>query len=186
MKLHLAALASALALIAPMTAVAKDHQAYYGFGSGFNAYSQGDDNEQGDRDDNDNRGNSHHCTNPAGNERGWCKKHHRGIYNRNGYNGNNGYPNPNNGQYPNNNYNNNCNSNGYNNGGRNGNVVLRGVITGVNGNTLTLLQALSTITIDDSLALQYGRVNGSLYPTRSVTVTGYYDNNGYFRATTIS
>jgi hypothetical protein len=156
MKMHLAALVSALALIAPVSAVAKDHQQPYAVA------------------DNDSDDHKHNCVNPAGNERGWCKQHHQGIYNCNGYNGNNGYPNPNN----------TCSGNGYNNG-QNGNVVLRGVITRVNGNTVTMLQGLSTITFDDSLAYRNGRVNGSLYPTRSVTVTGYYDNNGYFRATSI-
>jgi hypothetical protein len=147
MKLYLAALVSALALIAPLSAVAKDHQQpYYGAGQ------VADNDDQGDRDKDDRK---HNCVNPAGNERGWCKQHHQGVYS------------------------------GYNNGGRNGNVVLRGVITGVHGNTITMLQGLSTISFDDSLALQYGRVNGSLYPSRSVTVTGYYDNNGYFRATSI-
>ena len=193
MKMHLVALLSVIALVAPVAAVAKDHhqqQPYYGYGSGFNGYNQGqnesendndNDNEQGDRDEDGNgnqgRGNPQNCVNPAGHQRGWCKQHHRGDNNCNGYNNNNGYPTAT--PTP---YNNNC----YNNGNRNGNVVLHGVITSVNGNTVTMLQGLTTISFNDSLAYQYGRVNGSLYPTRSITVNGYYDNNGYFQATSIN
>ncbi len=183
MKMQLAALVAALALVTPIMGSAKDHQSQ-GNGSG-NVYAQNQQN-QNDQDNDDqgngNRGSSgsaHQCTNPAGHQRGWCKNQRQ---NQNGNcNGYNGYPTPN----PNNGQNNgNCASNGQN--GQNGTVVLRGVITGINGNTVTILRGLVPTSFDDSQAVQNGRVNGSLYPSRSITAQGYYDNNGYFRATTIS
>jgi hypothetical protein len=108
-------------------------------------------------EDNDDQGagNAHNCVNPAGHVRGWCK--HHGNTN---YNGNNG------GYY-----------------GQN--QQLQGVVTGVRGSSVTLLQGLSSITIDASQALQRGNTNGPLYVTRSITAYGYYDNNGYFHATQI-
>lgn len=117
---------------------------------------QGREGEQGD-DDDQGRGNPHNCVNPAGHERGWCKHHRNDGY----YNGNN-------------------------NGGYYGNnSSLTGVVTSVHGNSVSILQGLSTLTFDASQALQRGDTNGPLYVTRSITAYGYYDNNGTFHATEI-
>lgn len=115
-----------------------------------------------DEDDNDQgRGNAHNCVNPAGHERGWCKNGRNGNYNNNGgyYNGNGAY----NGQTS----------------------TIQGVVTGVRGNTVSVLQGLSTISFDASQALQRGYTNGPLYVSRSITAYGYYDGNGTFHATQI-
>lgn len=189
MNLKLVALLGALTLITPALAMADPWQGPYA-GYGYSQNDQGDDDRDGDRDDRGGRG--HNCVNPAGHERGWCKNHRNRNCNNNynGYPNNGQYPYPNNGQYP---YPNNGQYNGcYGNNGYNGyngygqNATIRGVITGVNGNTITILQGLNPVSIDASVAFQYGRVNGSLYPSRSITAQGYYDQNGYFHATMIS
>ena len=59
------------------------------------------------------------------------------------------------------------------------------MITSVNGNTVTILQGLTTRSFDASQAFQRGAVSGQLYPTRSITAYGYYDGSGYFHAVTI-
>ncbi len=74
--------------------------------------------------------------------------------------------------------------NGYNGYGQ-GNATLAGVITSVNGSSITILQGLSTRTFDASQAFARRAVYGQLYPTRSITAYGYYDGGGYFHAVSI-
>ena len=194
MKLQLAALVSALTLLSTTAAIADEHQQQWqGPYAGYSVGNHQDNDDQGDKDRDD-----HHksCVNPAGNQRGWCKNHNRNnncYYNNNGYPNNGQYPYPNNGQYPypnNGQYNGCYNNNGYNGGYNNGNgyqnATIRGVITSVNGNIVNVLQGLSSVSIDATQAFRSGRVNGQLYPTRSITAQGYYDNSGYFHAVTIS
>lgn len=83
-----------------------------------------------------------------------------------------------------------CKHNGYNNNqngyyGNNQNAQLHGIITGVSGDTVSILQGLTTISFDATAAIQRNNVNGSLYPTRSITAYGYWDNNHYFHANAI-
>lgn len=112
--------------------------------------------EQDDEDDNDQgRHGRQSCVNPAGHQRGWCKHGRNGGY----YNNNGGYY----GQ----------------------NSTIQGVVTGVHGNSITILQGLSTISIDATQAFQRGYTNGPVYATRSITAYGYYDGNGTFHATEI-
>ncbi len=83
----------------------------------------------------------------------------------NGY-PNNGYPN---GNYPN---------NGYPNGG--GNASIRGVVTSISGNRVTLLQGvLNTVTIDDQQALNNGAAQ-NLYVGRTVTAYGFWSGNVFY------
>ena len=191
--MQLAALIGALTLFSTSTALADPPQQWQGPYGGYSYNNSQDNDDQGDRDGDDRK---QSCTNPAGNQRGWCKKHNRRgngngncNYNYNGYPNNGQNPYPNNGQYPypnNGQYSNNgCNNSGYNNNGYS-NATLRGVVTGVNGSTVSIVQGLGTITFDASQAFQTGRVNGQLYPTRSITAQGYYDNNRYFHATVIN
>ncbi|MHB8146367.1 MAG: hypothetical protein ACYDGM_03770, partial [Vulcanimicrobiaceae bacterium] len=74
-----------------------------------------------------------------------------------------------------------CRHNGQNgqNGyyGNNQNAQLQGIITGVSGDTISILQGLTSISFDATNAIRSNNVNGSLYPTRSITAYGYYDNN---------
>ena len=79
------------------------------------------------------------------------------------------------------NNNNNNNNNNYN--GSNSTASVRGIITSVSGNTVTLLQGLSTVTINDQTAINNNQAN-NLYVTRTVTAYGYW-NNGTFYATSI-
>ena len=163
MKKQLAAILGALVLLAPAVSLA----------------------DPPDRDDQGDQGNGHghhSCVNPAGNERGWCK-HNRG----NCYSNNNGYPYPYGYAtpppgYPYPNQYGNCPT-GYGSGY---NATLHGVITSVTGTRISNLQGLGTVTFDASQAFQYGRVNGNLYPSRTITAQGYYDQGGYFHATQIS
>ncbi|MEO6913517.1 MAG: hypothetical protein ABI182_05795 [Candidatus Baltobacteraceae bacterium] len=77
-----------------------------------------------------------------------------------------------------------CKQQGYgSNGNRGANQRITGTVIGVSGNTVTLLQGLSTIRINDQIALNNGQVN-NLYPTRSVTAYGYWQG-GTFVATSI-
>jgi hypothetical protein len=125
-----------------------------------------EDNDEDDQGEDE----GHHCVNPAGHERGWCKHH-----NRNGYYG--GY----NGGYNNGGYNGNPNGGYY--GGAN--QTVSGVVTGVNGSQVTILRGLSTFNMDASQAFQRGDTNGPLYATRSITAYGFYDPSGYFHAVSI-
>jgi len=83
-----------------------------------------------------------------------------------------------------------CKHHGYNNNqngyyGNNQNAQLHGIITGVSGDTVSILQGLTTISFDATAAIQHNNVSGSLYPTRSITAYGYWDNNHYFHANAI-
>lgn len=127
----------------------------YQYGQYGNQNNGGDDNNGQGEQENDNQNNARNCVNPSGKERGWCK--------HNGYNNNN--------------------QNGYY--GNNQNAQLHGIITGVSGDTVSILQGLSTVSFDATAAIQRNNVNGSLYPTRSITAYGYWDNNHYFHANAI-
>lgn len=105
-------------------------------------------------------------------------------------------------------YNNNCGNNGYRCGNRdgdrddnngrgrqencrdngrnqNGNQSVSGVIVGVNGNQVTIMQGLlNRITINDQPALDR-QATGRIEIGRSITAYGYY-SNGTFYATSIS
>ena len=120
------------------------------------------ENDNDDRGENNNVRNhqdqAHNCYNPAGHQRGRCK--HGDDNNRN-------------------------NNNDNNNGNNNGQQSLRGVITSLNGNSVTLMQGLlSSVTVNDQRALDAGRAN-NLYVGRTVTAYGYW-NNGTFYATNIN
>lgn len=130
-------------------------------GNGHGDHSQ---NQQNEREIHRNQENAHHCSNPDNKERGWCVQ--------NGYGSQYGYGNG---------Y-----GNGYSNGyGNNQNAQLHGIITGVNGDQIRILQGLSTISFDATNAIQQNNTNGSLYPSRSITAYGYFDNNHYFHANSI-
>jgi hypothetical protein len=139
-------------------------------------------NQQGD-DDRGERGRRHGnhgnqpCTNPAGNQRGWCNQNGYNGYNTNGgyYNGHNWV------QYPNGQY------NGQNPYGGYGQQQQRitGVISAINGSTITILHGLSAQSFDAQPAFSRGNVNGQLYPSRQITAIGVYDGNGYFHAYSI-
>lgn len=87
---------------------------------------------------------------------------------------------PNGGYYGNNN-----NNNGYPYPGNgNANSSVRGVITAVSGNHVTIMQGLfSSITIDDQQALNNGSAQ-NLYVGRSITAYGFWSGN-LFYATSI-
>ncbi len=70
-----------------------------------------------------------------------------------------------------------CKNHGYY-GNRHGNQQVRGTVVSVSGNTVTLLQGLSTIRINDQQALNNGRVS-NLYPTRTVTAYGYWQGSTF-------
>ena len=75
------------------------------------------------------------------------------------------------------------NNNTNNNNGSNSNANIRGIITSVNGSTVTLLQGLTQVTINDQAAINNNQAN-NLYVTRTVTAYGYW-NGGTFYATSI-
>ncbi|HEY8297829.1 MAG TPA: hypothetical protein VIG32_07400 [Candidatus Baltobacteraceae bacterium] len=126
--------------------------------------------------------------------------HHRGHRNNNnncGYYGNNCNNNNynrcgnNNGENEDNNRGrNNCNNNGGyygngRNGNQNGNQTVSGVIVGVSGNQVTIMQGLlHRITINDQPALDR-QATGRIEIGRSITAYGYY-SNGTFYATSIN
>lgn len=86
-----------------------------------------------------------------------------------------------NGQYNNGQYNGQCNPNG---GGANGNSVVRGTITSVNGSNVTLMAGFGQfITINDQPALN-NQQTGRVVVGRYVTAYGYYQN-GIFYATSL-
>lgn len=134
----------------------QNNQGYYGQPwAQTNDNDNDDDNGQGEHGDRGERGNAHNCTNPAGRDRGWCQHNRDNNQNGSGY--------------------------GY---GQN-NSQLHGIITGVNGDQVRILQGLSTVSFDATNAIQRNSTNGSLYPTRSITAYGYWDRNHYFHANTI-
>jgi|GEM_PF-5777424 len=86
-----------------------------------------------------------------------------------------GWQNPNNPHF-------NCNPNGQN--GQNGNQTLRGTITQVNGNQVTLMAGFGNfVTINDQPALD-NQQSGRVVVGRYVTAYGYYQN-GIFYATSM-
>jgi hypothetical protein len=138
-----------------------------------------DDNNQGNQGNRGNRGAGH------GQKRGWqnpnnphsCGTNGNGNYCNNGqsngqYTGQNGQ----NGQY-------NCNANG-GGAGQQGNSTLRGTITSVNGNQVTLMAGFGqSVTINDQPALN-NQQTGRVVVGRYVTAYGYYQN-GVFYATSL-
>jgi hypothetical protein len=97
-------------------------------------------------------------------------------YNNGQYNGQNGQYGQNNGQYGQNNGQ--CNTNGQ------GNSVIRGTITSVNGNQVTVMEGLGqTVTFNDQPALD-NQTSGRVVIGRYVTAYGYYQN-GIFYATSM-
>ncbi len=124
-----------------------------------------DDNNQGNRND---RGARH------GKKRGWQNPNNPHYC---GANGNGNYcNNGQNGQY-------NCYPNGGGNG-QQGNSVLRGTITSVNGNQVTLMAGFGNfVTINDQPALN-NQQTGRVVVGRYVTAYGYYQN-GIFYATSL-
>ncbi len=133
----------------------------------------GDDNNNGEGQNNQGNGN-------RGKHRGWQNP------NNPHYCGNNGNGNCTNGQYngqygqQNGQYN--CYPNG--GGGQQGNSVLRGTITSVNGNQVTLMAGFGNIvTINDQPALN-NQQTGRIVVGRYVTAYGYYQN-GIFYATSL-
>lgn len=71
------------------------------------------------------------------------------------------------------------------NGNQTQNQQLAGIITAVNGTTITILRGLIPVSFDASAAINNGNVNGALYVTRSITAYGYYDSKNYFHARSI-
>jgi hypothetical protein len=155
------------------------------------------DNDDNDRDDQD-RGNNGNRGAGHGQKRGWqnprnphfcgynngqnCNNGQYGQYGQNGQYGQ--YPYGQNGQYP---YGQNGQYGQYNcapNGSSQGNAVIRGTITSVNGNQVTLMQGFNqSITINDQPALN-NQQTGRVVPGRYVTAYGYYQN-GIFYATSM-
>jgi hypothetical protein len=124
-----------------------------------------DDNNQGNQGNQGNRGAGH------GKKRGWQNPNnpHNGQYN--------GQYGQQNGQY------NNCYPNGGGNG-QQGNSTLRGTITSVNGNQVTLMAGFGqSVTINDQPALN-NQQTGRVVVGRYVTAYGYYQN-GIFYATSL-
>ncbi|MGC8485087.1 MAG: hypothetical protein ACP5O6_05570 [Candidatus Baltobacteraceae bacterium] len=80
-----------------------------------------------------------------------------------------------------------CNKN--NNQNQNGqygqNAQLHGIITGISNDRITILQGILPISFDATYAIQSNNTNGALYPTRSITAYGYYDNQNNFHANSI-
>ncbi len=80
-----------------------------------------------------------------------------------------------------------CNrQNNQNQNGQNGqNAQLHGIVTGINNDRITILQGLIPITFDATYAIQNNNTNGAIYPSRSITAYGYYDNQNLFHANSI-
>jgi len=129
-----------------------------------NRDNDGDRDDRGDRDDNGNRGNGRWNRNGQYNGQ-------YGQYGQYGY-GNCGYNGQYNGQYGQ-----------YGQYGQQGNAVVRGVITSVNGSMVTIMQGIGgqTITINDQPALN-NQATGRVTVGRYVTAYGYYQG-GMFYAT---
>lgn len=139
------------------------------------------DGDQDDQGNQSNRGAGH------GKKRGWqnpnnphyCGNAGNCGYNNGQYNGQNGQYGQygqNNGQYGQNNGQ--CNTNGQ------GNTSLRGTITSVNGNQVTIMEGFGqTVTINDQPALD-NQSTGRVVAGRYVTAYGYYQN-GIFYATSL-
>lgn len=140
-----------------------------------------DDNNQGNQGNQGNRGAGH------GKKRGWQNPNNPHYCGNNGSNCTNGqyngqYSGQNNGQYGQQNGQYNCNPNGGN--GQQGNSTLRGTITSVNGNQVTLMAGFgNNVTINDQPALN-NQQTGRVVVGRYVTAYGYYQN-GIFYATSL-
>ncbi len=142
-----------------------------------------DDNNQGNQGNQGNRGAGH------GKKRGWQNSNNPHNCGTNGNNCSNGQYN-NNGQYSgqygqygqqNGQYNCGANGGGY---GQQGNTTLRGTITSVNGNQITLMAGFgNVVTINDQPALN-NQQTGRVVVGRYVTAYGYYQN-GIFYATSL-
>ena len=65
------------------------------------------------------------------------------------------------------------------------NAQLHGIVTAVNNGRITILQGLIPITFDATYAIQSNNTHGAIYPTRSITAYGYYDNQNLFHANSI-
>ena len=141
--------------------------------------NDGDQDDQNGQRNQGNRGAGH------GKKRGWQNPnnpHYCGATGNCGYNNgqNNGQYNgqygQNNGQYGQNNGQ--CNTNGQSN------TSLRGTITSVNGNQVTIMEGFGqTVTINDQPALD-NQSTGRVVAGRYVTAYGYYQN-GIFYATSM-
>lgn len=129
--------------------------------------NDGDEDDQGNQN---NRGAGH------GKKRGWQNPNNPHYC---GYNGNCGYNNGQYGQYGQYGQNNGrCNGNGQ------GNSVIRGTITSVNGNQVTVMAGFGQmVTINDQPALD-NQSSGRVVVGRYVTAYGYYQN-GIFYATSM-
>uniref|UniRef100_E6Q0X4 Uncharacterized protein n=1 Tax=mine drainage metagenome TaxID=410659 RepID=E6Q0X4_9ZZZZ len=78
------------------------------------------------------------------------------------------------------------NANNQNQNGQYGqNSQIQGIITGVSNDRITILQGIIPITFDATYAIQNNNTNGALYPTRSITAYGYYDDQNFFHANSI-
>lgn len=154
--------------------------------NGNNRRQGGDADDQGNQGNRGNRGaghgqkrgwqnprNPHYCGANGGN---YCNNgQYNGQYGQYGQYGQNGQYGQygQNGQY-------NCNG-GY---GQQGNATVRGTITSVNGNSVTLMEGFGqTITINDQPALN-NQQTGRVVVGRYVTAYGYYQN-GVFYATSM-
>ncbi|MHB8141225.1 MAG: hypothetical protein ACYDHD_08270 [Vulcanimicrobiaceae bacterium] len=62
---------------------------------------------------------------------------------------------------------------------------VRGIITAVGSNAITIMQGLEPIRIDLSRALNRRRIYAPLYLSRTITAMGYFDRNGTFHATAV-
>lgn len=141
-----------------------------------------DSDENGNSDNENNQGNQGNNGARHGQKRGWqnpnnphyCGNNGNGNCNNGQYNGqHNGQYGQQNGQY-------NCNPNG----GGQGNSVLRGTITSVNGNQVRLMAGFGNfVTINDQPALN-NQQTGRVVVGRYVTAYGYYQN-GIFYATSL-
>jgi hypothetical protein len=135
--------------------------------------SNGDQNDQGNQNNQNNQNNGH------GKKRGWQNPnnpHYCGANGNCGYN--NGQYGQNNGQYGQNNGQ--CNGQGQGQG----NTSIRGTITSVNGNQVTVMEGFGqTVTINDQPALD-NQNTGRVVIGRYVTAYGYYQN-GIFYATSM-
>ena len=142
-----------------------------------------DDNDADDRGQNqNNQGNQGNPGDRHGRKRGWQNPRNPHYCGNNGncINGQFGGQYGQYGQYGQN-AQSNCNPNG---GNRQGNAVIRGTITAVNGNQVTLMEGFGqSITINDQPALD-NQQSGRVVPGRFVTAYGYYQN-GIFYATSM-
>jgi hypothetical protein len=179
-NLHVAALATLFGIsaasgaFASTTLIAVADQDHRGSVNGQNGQCNTNNNNNtrrgdGDQDDQNNQNNQNNQGKGRGKKRGWQNPNNPHYC---GSNGNCGYNNgQNNGQ---------CN----NNGQGQGNTSIRGTITSVNGNQVTVMEGFGqTVTINDQPALD-NQSTGRVVVGRYVTAYGYYQN-GIFYATSM-